>query len=129
VEGTAPVEKNLLIVEDNVDLQLLLQTRLEIEGYHVNLAHDGLEALALLERETPCLILLDLGLPVMDGYELLNRIECQDAVLPIPIIVITADMQAGSKLVHKPLEILYKPFHSNHLLALIERCCSSRIQR
>jgi two-component system chemotaxis response regulator CheY len=125
VEGTGPVQKNLLIVEDNFDLQLLMQTRLEMEGYCVSLAQDGLEALALLERERPCLILLDLGLPLMDGYTLLDTIECLEGPGSIPVIVITADILAGSRLANKPVEVLYKPFNSNHLLAVIERCCAS----
>lgn len=115
------MKKPILVVEDNFDLQLLLQTRLEMEGYRVSLAHNGLEALKLLEGEMPCLILLDLGLPAMDGYTLLNRLECQETYSSIPIIVITTDMQAGAKLARKPVGILYKPFNSNQLLAMIER--------
>jgi CheY-like chemotaxis protein len=119
---------HILIVEDNLDLQLLLQTRLQFEGYQVCLAQDGLQALERLACMRPSLILLDLGLPVMDGYTLLNRLESHAAYSSIPTIVITADVRAGAKLAHKPVGVLYKPFNSTHLLAMIKRHRSPLLQ-
>jgi PAS domain S-box-containing protein len=67
--------KRVLVVDDNVDAAMLLGEVLESLGHQVRLAHDGPQALAALVHFTPDLAILDLGLPVMDGYELASRMR------------------------------------------------------
>ena len=66
---------HLLIVDDNRDAAALLDEALEAQGHEVRVAFDGPQALALVEGFTPDVALLDIGLPVMDGYELARRLN------------------------------------------------------
>lgn len=112
--------KHVMIVEDHTDIQMLLQVQMERTGYTTSLARDGLEALELLATEVPSIILLDLGLPRMDGYALLEALEQQQFPLAETVIVLTADQQAVSKLADKPVTIVGKPFAFSRLLAVID---------
>ena len=67
--------RRLLLVDDNVDAAELLGEFLEALGHEVSIAHDGPSALALLDRFRPEVAVLDVGLPVMDGYELARRVR------------------------------------------------------
>jgi CheY-like chemotaxis protein len=111
--------KHVMIVEDHTDIQMLLQAQIEWAGYTTSLAGDGFEALELLETEVPTVILLDLGLPRMDGYAFLEVLEQHQFPLAETIIVLTADQQAVSKLADKPVTIIVKPFSFSRLLAAI----------
>lgn len=73
--AVAPRCRKVLIVDDNADAALLLGEALTMMGHDVRLAHDGPQALELLQSFTPDLAVLDLGLPVMDGYELARRVR------------------------------------------------------
>jgi CheY-like chemotaxis protein len=115
--------KHVLLVEDNVETQTLLQTWLEIAGFTVSLAQDGHEALLLLESETPCVILLDLIMPSLDGYTLLEILERREPQKARLVIIITADVEALQKLAHKQVPILIKPFKFQPLLGLLQQYC------
>lgn len=65
----------LLVVDDNVDAAATLATLLRLQGHNVRIAYDGLTALEVAEKFAPALILLDLGMPGMDGYEVARRIR------------------------------------------------------
>ncbi len=113
--------KRALIVEDNPDIQYILKIRLELIGYTTYLARDGIEALELLESAKPSLLLLDLGLPRMDGYAFLDELEKRKSPVPPAIIVLTADQQAVVKLANKPLDVLLKPYPFDLLLEKIKQ--------
>jgi CheY-like chemotaxis protein len=87
----------VLVVDDNVDTLKLLQLMLEVEGYEVRAAGDAAEALALLERFTPSLILMDLQLPGMDGYELTRRLKADARYAAIPVVAVTAYAMKGDE--------------------------------
>ncbi len=108
--------KRVLIVEDCPDLQMILQTWLEMAGYTTTLAQDGLEALELLESARPSVILLDLGLPRMDGYAFLEALRQREGATSPPVIVLTADPQATSKLAHTSVKVFTKPYSFEVLL-------------
>src|SRR5258708_33464972 len=110
----------ILIVEDNFDLLRLLKARLEIAGYHISLAQDGLEALAQLEAQLPDLILLDLAMPRMDGYTFLEELAQRRPALSLPTIVLTADGQAATNLAHRQVKVFLKPFSFHALMAVIQ---------
>jgi CheY-like chemotaxis protein len=87
----------LLIVEDNEMNRDMLSRRLARRGYDVVLAGDGAEGVARARAELPDLILMDLGLPVLDGWEATRRIKADAATAGIPVIALTAHAMAGDE--------------------------------
>lgn len=82
--------KRILIVEDNDDTARSLKTALELLGYEVAVAHDGPVALTVARTFHPDAALLDIGLPVMDGYELAKRLRSVAAAGELPVVAVTA---------------------------------------
>jgi len=80
----------ILIVEDNEMNRDMLGRRLEREGYEVAIAGDGEEALDRIAAAPPDLIVMDLSLPRLDGWEATRRLKAEDATRAIPIVVLTA---------------------------------------
>ena len=80
----------ILLVEDNELNRDMLSRRLKRRGFDVLIAVDGEEGIDLATRESPDLILMDVGLPVIDGYESTRRIKALDSTSKIPIIALTA---------------------------------------
>jgi len=80
----------ILVVDDSPDNVLLVQSILEEDGYHIEVAEDGESAIAQVEANPPQLILLDVMMPGMDGFEVTERIRQQEALPFIPILLITA---------------------------------------
>lgn len=81
--------KKILVIEDEATLQKALNEVLTGEGYQVFSATDGQKGLELVQEEKPDLILLDIIMPKMDGFEVLKRIKEDDAISQIPIIILT----------------------------------------
>ena len=88
---------NILYIEDNPDNMVLVQRALEARGYHLLKAMDGLTGVELAEHEDVDLILLDINLPDIDGYEVAHRLRSSSkiALTRIPIIAITANALKG----------------------------------
>jgi CheY-like chemotaxis protein len=114
------MSKHVVIVEDHFAIQETLKFNLKMNGYSVSLAKDGLEALALLENTHPSIMLPDLNLPRMDGYTLLERLEKQKPELSFPIIIISGDPQAATRLAQKPYKLVPKPFPFQSILTIIQ---------
>ena len=87
----------LLYVEDNADNVYMLTHRLERKGYQVIVAGDGAEAIELARQETPALILMDLSLPVMDGWEATRRLKADGTTQSIPIVALSAHAMAEDR--------------------------------
>lgn len=88
----------ILYVEDNDDNVFMLQMRLELEeGFEVLVARDGAAGVSAAERERPDLVLMDLNLPVMDGWQATNAIRANPATRAIPIIALTAHAMVGDR--------------------------------
>ena len=87
----------ILLVEDNEMNRDMLSRRLERKGYSVSLALDGAEGLAKARTEAPDLILMDMSLPVMDGWEATRQLKASDATRSIPIIALTAHAMASDE--------------------------------
>jgi two-component system cell cycle response regulator DivK len=85
----------ILLVEDNEMNRDMLKRRLERKGYEVVIAADGKEAVRMAELQTPDLILMDIRLPVMDGWEAMRRLKILPETQSIPIIALTAHAMAG----------------------------------
>ncbi len=111
----------ILVVDDDQNVQRLLKVTLKQEGYDVIVAGDGTEGLELWEAESPALILLDVGLPKQDGYQVATRIrEIEGGGAHIPIIMLTSEKDVAQKvrgLRAGADDYLVKPFHQAELLA------------
>tara|TARA_B100001057_G_scaffold408265_1_gene422462 strand:+ start:3093 stop:3455 length:363 start_codon:yes stop_codon:yes gene_type:complete len=81
---------NVLIVEDNELNRDMLSRRLERRGYNVSIAVDGQEGLERMKNEKPDIVLMDMGLPVMDGWEATRQAKADPVLKVIPIIALTA---------------------------------------
>ena len=93
----------VLLVEDNEMNRDMLSRRLERKGFDVVFALDGQAAVELAGSETPDVILMDMSLPVMDGWEATRRIKADDKLKSIPIIALTAHAMSGDR--EKALEV------------------------
>ena len=87
----------LLLVEDNEMNRDMLSRRLRRKGYEVIMASDGLEAITLTQSEAPDLILMDLSLPLMDGWEATRRLKAAPQTQSIPILALTAHAMEGDR--------------------------------
>jgi two-component system cell cycle response regulator DivK len=87
----------ILYVEDNDDNVYMLKNRLTRAGFTVIIATDGAQGVAMAASERPDLVLMDLGLPVLDGWEATRQIKANPATRHLPIIALTANAMAGDK--------------------------------
>ena len=87
----------ILIVEDNPKNRDMLSRRLIKRGYDVVLAVDGQEGIDMVSSENPDLILLDMSLPVIDGWDVARHLKADDATKSIPIIALTAHSMQGDR--------------------------------
>jgi two-component system cell cycle response regulator DivK len=87
----------ILLVEDNEMNRDMLSRRLIRKGFDVVMAVDGEQAVALAQSELPDLILMDMSLPVIDGWEATRRVKAADTTSKIPIIALTAHAMAGDR--------------------------------
>ena len=111
----------ILVVEDNADLATGLRNNLEIEGYDVAVAHDGVEGLSAFSATTPDLVVLDLMLPSMDGHRVLREIRRTGS--SVPVLVLTARSEEADKVRGLRLgadDYVTKPFGVLELLARVE---------
>ena len=117
-------QKTILIVDDDPDVRLGLHVRLKANHYNVIFAVDGMASIAEARKHKPDLIILDLGLPAGDGFSVLERLEANDSLSLIPVIVVSARdreanmdraLKAGAK------AFLQKPVDNAELLAVIRR--------
>jgi two-component system alkaline phosphatase synthesis response regulator PhoP len=115
------MSRRILVVEDNPDLAFGLRNNLEIEGYEVDVAEDGLTGLDLALRTAPDLLVLDLMLPGLDGYRVLQGLRQQGSA--VPVLVLTARGDEADKVRGLKLgadDYVTKPFGLLELLARVE---------
>ena len=87
----------ILYVEDNEDNIYVLESRLKRQGYIVLIARDGARGVELATTEQPDVILMDLSLPVLDGWEATRRIKAAEQTRHIPVIALTANAMTGDR--------------------------------
>jgi DNA-binding response OmpR family regulator len=112
----------ILVVDDDRVIQQLLKVNLELEGYAVEVAEDGVEALAQFDLFHPNLVLLDIMMPRMDGWEVCRRLKAGVDSCHVPIVLLSAraqeaDVQRGTEL--GVAAYVTKPFDPISLLDLI----------
>jgi diguanylate cyclase (GGDEF)-like protein len=121
-EDVAQTRYDILVVEDDAFIARMLAVELAASGYTVRVAHDGVEALdAALER-CPHLVLADVMMPKMDGFELVRRLRGDPRTEPVSIILMTARGRLDDKLTGLSLgadDYVVKPFDNDELLARV----------
>ena len=116
------MSQRILIVEDQEDLRDILRYALEGAGYKVVEAVNGADGVAKAEAERPDLVLMDIQMPVLDGYEATRRIKAQPALAKIPILAVTSYALSGDEDKAKAAGCdgyVTKPFSPRDLLARI----------
>lgn len=115
------MKKHALVVDDNSDLRLLLRRALERQGYQVALAEHGLAAMNRLTAGLkPCVVILDLMMPVMSGHEFLSWKNSALDFEKIPVVVLTAQPSQELPGARCCLE---KPVNLEALFSVVEECC------
>ena len=114
----------ILIVEDNEMNRDMLSRRLERKGYEIEIAVDGEEGLSMMRNNKPDLVLMDMGLPVLDGWEATTQAKADPSISEIPIIALTAHAMEEDR--QKALgagadDFDTKPVQLQRLLEKIER--------
>jgi two-component system alkaline phosphatase synthesis response regulator PhoP/two-component system response regulator VicR len=120
--------KKILAVDDERHIVRLVQVNLEREGYTVVTAYDGKEALEKVEAEQPDLIVLDVMMPYMDGFEVLQNLKKNQATREIPVIMLTAKAQDADVFRGWQSGVdcyLTKPFNPQELKAFVKRIFKS----
>jgi two-component system cell cycle response regulator DivK len=87
----------ILLVEDNDMNRDMMSRRLQRKGHEVLMAADGMQAILMAESEAPDLILLDMSLPVIDGWEAARRLKASPATALVPIVALTAHAMSGDR--------------------------------
>jgi DNA-binding response OmpR family regulator len=120
--------RKILIVDDEVHLARILQFTLEHVGYEVMTAYDGVEAIEIARSQRPDLVILDLMLPVMDGYKVCNILKNDDDFKELPIIILSA-RDLKRECIEEPLQadlFMEKPFNTGILIEKISELLTSR---
>jgi len=114
--------RNIMIVEDDADIADSIRYNLEREGYRARLASTGEHALSLIIEQPPNLIILDLNLPHMNGFELCRRLRAEAATSRVPILMLTARANEADKVLGLNMgadDYVTKPFSMRELMARV----------
>ncbi len=126
-------EGRILVVEDDVSLRTILRMQLERTGYDVRVAQDGEEALRMVAEDTPDLILLDVMMPGMNGYEVCHALKSEITTANIPVIMLTARSEQEDRirgLSGGANDYLTKPYEVEELLVRVRNILQwSQLQR
>jgi len=111
--------KYVLVVDDSPSVRRVVSNMLKQNGWDVQMARDGVEALELISRETPAAVLLDIEMPRMDGYELIATVRAQEQYRKLPMVVLTS--RAASKHQQRAMQLgasgyVVKPYQDEELL-------------
>jgi two-component system alkaline phosphatase synthesis response regulator PhoP len=120
--------KSILVIDDEPSIGRVVQFKLQQEGFKVRVATDGLEGLAYIKEEKPDLILLDLMMPGMDGFEVCRRLRASPETVATPVIILTARGQEMDRIRGVELGVLdffTKPFSPQKLLERVKEVFKS----
>jgi type IV pilus assembly protein PilB len=130
-EETPVIKKasSILIVDDEEDLLILLEQRLRSFGFEVTKAHDGLEALEKAHKEVPDLIIMDVNMPNMNGFEATKALRSKLTTASIPIMLLTARTDKDSELIGLDAgadDYISKPYDKDKLIARVRMLLRKR---
>lgn len=117
------MDNTVIYIEDNIHNRAITRRILESRGYNVIEAEDGINGLAMVEELKPSLVLLDIGLPRMDGMEVASRIKANPDLAHIPVIALTASAMRGDRerfLAAGCNDYLSKPVRAMELLEKVQ---------
>ncbi len=122
------MSNRILVVDDTKVLADGIAELLKMEGYDVSVAYNGMQAITLLQANTPDLIITDIGMPEMDGYEFIRLVRSGIVAPSVPIIIITADNTCEAE--QKGFEVgaslfLAKPFNNDYLIDYLQKLWSN----
>lgn len=120
--------KKILVVDDERHIVRLVQVNLERAGYEVVTAYDGVEALEKMKTENPDMVVLDVMMPRMDGFEVLKNLQADPRYQDVPVIMLTAKAQDADIFkgwASGVSSYLTKPFNPRELLVFVERIFQS----
>jgi chemosensory pili system protein ChpA (sensor histidine kinase/response regulator) len=129
-EPAASAAPLVLVVDDSLTVRRVTQRLLVREGYRVTLAKDGLDALERLAEEKPQVVLSDIEMPRMDGFDLVRNLRADSRFADLPVIMITSRIAQKHREVAAELGVehyLGKPYSEEDLLALIGRYTASAV--
>ncbi len=115
--------KKILVVDDEQNILYALRIILELEGYDVTTAQSGAKAIEVLQTEKPALIITDILMPEMDGWELIRRIR-EELKLKTPIMVLTVTYPGQQETIRKKYDVkafIRKPFDKKELIEAVRR--------
>ena len=118
------MSKRILVVEDQEDNRQIIRDMLSVTDYEITEAENGEQALAAVANQRPDLILMDIQLPIMDGYEATRRIKADPALQSIPIIAVTSYALNGEEKIARAAgcdDYVPKPYSPRQLLAKIRQ--------
>lgn len=119
--------KTILVVEDDSDMRALIRRTLLNDGYAVRAAADGHEAPMACERDTPDLIISDVHMPRMSGFDMIRILKSEPGMKDIPVIFLTVDEGARDESQDLgAIEFLHKPFKPAALLMLVGKYLASK---
>ena len=113
----------VLIVEDDPDVREFMDVLLSNCGFETMTAANGMEALAAVRERRPCIILLDLMMPVMDGWTFRRKQLADPAIADIPVVCVTAVADSTDVLALLQTRCLRKPVEFNALMDEVQRAC------
>jgi CheY-like chemotaxis protein len=117
-------KKTILVIEDDLDILATVADVLEFEGYEVEKATNGAEGLAALERAKPALVLLDMRMPVLDGWEFARILKERGVKVPVLVMTAAQDAKRWAQEINADGYVA-KPFHLIDLIAAVERFLDS----
>lgn len=125
-------EQRIFVAEDDHSVLDLVRTRLTVAGYAVSFARDGQEALQMITASRPEAVILDVNMPVMDGFEVLKELKASAETADIPVMMLTArnvvgDVQNAIRLGAN--DYLAKPFRDDLFLMRVARLLRSKAAR
>jgi chemosensory pili system protein ChpA (sensor histidine kinase/response regulator) len=126
--GATDARPLVLVVDDSLTVRRVTQRLLTREGYRVALAKDGIDALEKLAEERPAVMLSDIEMPRMDGFDLVRNVRADGRLAGLPVIVITSRIAQKHRDYARELGVdhyLGKPYAEDELVALVARCARS----
>lgn len=124
MDAAQEANAKVLVVDDEPDVVTLMERALRADGFDVITAYDGIDALAIAEAENPDLILLDIMMPMMSGYEVCQQLRANAATKTIPVLCVSSahspdaraqSLRAGAS------TLIVKPFSPAELVAQVRR--------
>lgn len=115
-------EKRILVIDDDQDILKLIKIILENEGYEVKTAPSGEEGIKHAIKDMPDLILLDIMMPIMDGWEILKMLHTDEGTRKIPVAMLTCKTDVKNKLIglqEGAIDYITKPFSPEELMSRV----------